>query len=112
SPQQRAQALLEAFRTVKDFADVEKFYGGKRIPEDEFFLNTLTRDFNISRDRVQQFAQVFLKNLAFLRAFSAAPDMPEAGQPQADAAQQTTPPQRIPSPVISKEPRGREFLDT
>jgi hypothetical protein len=47
SPSQRSEALLTAFRSVKDFAAVEKFYGGKRIPEDEFFLNTLTREFNI-----------------------------------------------------------------
>ncbi len=43
SPKERAEALLAAFRSVKDFEAVEKFYGGKRIPEDEFFLNTLTR---------------------------------------------------------------------
>ena len=112
SPQQRSQALLEAFRSVKDFAEVEKFYGGKRIPEDEFFLNTLTRDFHVSRDRVQQFAIVFLKNLEFLRAFSAAPAASENVQGQTEVGQPTTPPQRIPSPVISKEPRVREFLDT
>jgi hypothetical protein len=112
SPQQRSQALLQAFRTVKDFADVEKFYGGKRIPEDEFFLNTLTRDFSISRDRVQQFAVVFLKNLEFLKAFAAGAGPTEDSQAKPETVQPTTPPQRIPSPVISKEPRVREFLDT
>jgi hypothetical protein len=45
SPSQRSEALLAAFRSVKEFEAVEQFYGGKRIPEDEFFLNTLTRDF-------------------------------------------------------------------
>ena len=39
SPSQRSEALLRAFRSVKDFEAVEKFYDGKRIPEDEFFLN-------------------------------------------------------------------------
>jgi hypothetical protein len=57
SPSQRSEALMTAFRTVKDFEAVEKFYGGKRIPEDEFFLNTLTREFNIPRDRVDTFAK-------------------------------------------------------
>src|SRR5206468_9259974 len=52
SPPQRSEALLAAFQSVKDFEAVEKFYAGKRIPEDEFFLNTLTREFNIPRDRV------------------------------------------------------------
>jgi hypothetical protein len=59
SPSQRSEALLAAFRSVKDFGAVEEFYGGKRIPEDEFFLNTLTREFNIPRDRVDTFAKVF-----------------------------------------------------
>lgn len=33
SPSQRSDALLTAFRSVKDFEAVEKFYGGKRIPD-------------------------------------------------------------------------------
>ena len=70
SPSQRPEALLTAFRNVKDFAAVEKFYGGKRIPEDEFFLNTLTREFNIPRDRVDTFAKIFVDNLKSLRAFT------------------------------------------
>lgn len=49
---------------------VEKCYGGKRIPEDEFFLNTLTREFAIPRERVETFAKIFIDNLKFLRAFS------------------------------------------
>jgi hypothetical protein len=73
SPTQRSEALLEAFRSVKDFGEVEKFYKGKRIPEDEFFLNTLTRDFKIPRDRVDQFASVFTMNLEYLNAFSVGP---------------------------------------
>ena len=54
---------MSAFRTVKDFDAVEKFYGGKQNPEDEFFINTLTREFNIPRDRVETFAKIFVENL-------------------------------------------------
>ena len=61
SPSQRSDALLAAFRSVKDFEAAEKFYAGKRIPEDEFFLNTLTREFNVPRDRVVVFASKFLR---------------------------------------------------
>jgi hypothetical protein len=42
-PLQRQTALREAFLTVAEFKKVEDFYKGKRIPEDEFFINTLTR---------------------------------------------------------------------
>jgi hypothetical protein len=69
SSDQRQKALLEAFRNVQDFKAVESFYSGKKIPEDEFFENTLIRQFSIPRDRVQTFARVFLKNLEFLKAF-------------------------------------------
>jgi hypothetical protein len=77
SPTQRSEALLTAFRSVKDFAAVEKFYNGKRIPEDEFFLNTLTREFGIPRDRVETFAKTFVDNLKFLRAFTPSPTSAE-----------------------------------
>ena len=112
SPHQRSEALLAAFRSVKDFEAVEKFYGGKRIPEDEFFLNTLTREFNIPRDRVEQFAKVFVENLRYLRAFSASPISTEPAPAGAETSAQSTPAEKVPSPVVSKEPRVREFLDT
>jgi hypothetical protein len=112
SPTQRAEALLQAFRSVKDFSEVEKFYKGKRIPDDEFFLNTLTRDFKIPRDRVEQFASVFTKNLEFLKAFSVgsakSDEIPESEPPRKIG----TPAARIPSPDLPREPRTREFLDT
>jgi hypothetical protein len=41
SPSQRQKALLEAFNKVDVFKNVASFYAGKRIPEDEFFANTL-----------------------------------------------------------------------
>lgn len=56
SPQDRKAALLEAFRNVDDFKKVDDFYGTKRIPEDEYFLNTLTRQFDIPRDRASTLA--------------------------------------------------------
>ena len=63
SSEQRQKALLDAFRNVEDFKAVEAFYKGKKIPEDEFFANTLIRQFSIPRDRVQTFAEVLIANL-------------------------------------------------
>jgi len=111
APSQRADGLLAAFRAVKDFENVEKFYGGKRIPEDEFFLNTVTREFNVPRDRVDVFAKIFRDNLNFLRSFSGK----SAGTDNiagSETLAQGTPAEKIPGPVVSKEPRVREFLDT
>jgi hypothetical protein len=112
SPSQRADALLSAFRSVNDFEAVEKFYGGKRIPEDEFFLNTLTREFDIPRDRVEIFAKVFLDNLKYLRAFTPSPTQAETAATADDISHGVAPPEKHPSPMVSREPRVREFLDT
>ena len=50
SPSERQKALLAAFVNVPDFKAVAKFYGDKKIPEDEFFMNTLSREFKIPKD--------------------------------------------------------------
>jgi hypothetical protein len=111
SPSQRSAALLSAFRSVNEFEAAERYYGGKRIPEDEFFLNTLTREFQIPRERVDTFARVFVENLKFLRAFSA-PSLPPDSSEIGPEGITSTPADKIPSPVITREPRAREFLDT
>jgi hypothetical protein len=120
SPSQRAQALLKAFRNVSEFEAVEKHYGGKRIPEDEFFFNTLTRDFSVPRDRTEQFAKVFLDNLKYLRAFVPAPEATASVSskderlltPSAGTGTTTAESASADAKVLSKEPRAREFLDT
>lgn len=114
SPQQRTEGLLASFRHVKDFADVEKFYGGKAIPEDEFFLNTLTREFKIPRDRADTFSKVFTVNLAYLRSFSAGLSTSSGliDKQNDNSAVPIATPAEKPNPAVIKEPRGREFLET
>ncbi|TAJ91200.1 hypothetical protein EPO44_14595, partial [bacterium] len=112
SPQQRQLALLSAFNNVPDFKAVAEFYGGKKIPEDEFFLNTLTRQFSIPRDRVDRFAEVFVANLGFLRAFDVRGEAsPVTGAAKSSASGDTGEPKTT-QRTVSKEPRVREFLDT
>lgn len=77
SPDQRQNALLQAFRNVEDFRKVEDFYKNKKLPESEFFENTLVREFSISRDRVGTFMEIFTKNLNYLRAFRVNQDFVE-----------------------------------
>jgi hypothetical protein len=69
SASQRQAALVEAFRNVDQFKRVEEHYRGKRIPEDEFFENTLVRDFDVPRDRVA----VRIKQPVLLRKHQASP---------------------------------------
>lgn len=110
SSSDRQKALLGAFRNVPDFKDVEKFYGGKKIPEDEFFANTLTRQFKIPRDRVEKFSEIFMSNLAFLNAFDVLKNTDISniyGVEKTEEEIKKTFPK-----TISKEPRIREYLDT
>jgi hypothetical protein len=109
SPAERQTSLLKAFRSVEDFRKVEEFYKGKKLPEDEFFENTLVRQFNIPRERVKVFIDVFTKDLEFLKAFKAG-DLPEE-------TGETKPPvdgSFIPSKSIAAEEssKARTFLDT
>ncbi len=108
SSEQRQKALVEAFRNVPDFHEVEEYYKNKKIPEDEFFANTLIRTFNIPRDRVQTFSKVFLENLTYLKAFK----VPEhAEQVQSVDTQGRV----VDTSIVVSERRSegvREFLDT
>src|SRR5208282_4904856 len=107
SSEQRQTALLKAFRNVPDFGAVEAFYKGKKIPEDEFFENTLIRQFEIPRDRVKTFIKVFLENLNYLKAFRVTDSKEEP---------QTEVPQRVVDVTLTTSEKRdvgvREFLDT
>lgn len=106
SPNARPRALAEAFRTVEDFRKVEDFYKGKRLPEDEFFENTLYREFAIPRERIKAFTETFTANLNYLHAFRA--DRTARG-PLVESELRTSEPE---VPGGSDEPSGRQFLDT
>ncbi len=109
SAQQRQIALLKAFRSVEEFKKVEDFYKGKKLPEDEFFENTLVREFGIARERVKTFIDVFTQNLSFLKAFRAS-DSAEPVEDVKPAGNGAV----IPSKSIMAEDaaRGRTFLDS
>jgi hypothetical protein len=107
SVDQRQKALLKAFRNVPDFAAVEDFYKGKKLPEDEFFENTLIRQFQIQRDRIKTFIKVFVQNLNYLKAFRGSDSKDEPEAPDSAKAVDVT--------VTASEKRTegiREFLDT
>ncbi len=108
SPSQRQKALLAAFNKVELFKNVAAFYSGKRIPEDEFFGNTLVRDFSVPRERVATFIEVFTTDLAYLKAFAAneegAPVVSAAAIPAQAEATMTSP--------KGESDNVREFLDT
>src|SRR5262249_39289665 len=83
------------------------FYRDKKIPEDEFFENTLIRQFLIPRDRVQTFSRVFLKNLEFLKAFRVSEVKDGAGE-----VTRTRVVESKDSSSESRDEGGSDFLDT
>ncbi|MEO3431852.1 hypothetical protein [Inquilinus sp. CAU 1745] len=106
SPSARPKALQKAFRSVDDFRKVEEFYRGKKLPEDEFFENTLFREFSIPRERVKNFIDIFTSNLNYLHAFQ--PDRTSPG-PVVESELRPREPD-IPSHEDGNS--GRQFLDT
>jgi hypothetical protein len=107
SPAARPVALRNAFRTVDDFRKVEDFYQSKKLPEDEFFENTLFREFSIPRERVKAFIDTFTSNLNYLHAFRV--DRSSPG-PVINTEYRSAEPE-VPSGG-GDESSGRQFLDT
>lgn len=108
TPKARQNALVTAFHSVEQFSQVEKFYSGKKLPEDEFFENTLIRDFKIPRERVRAFIDVFTKNLNFLHAFRS----PDARPPAADQSSSFAERQPYVPPQDEQVEGARTYLDT
>ena len=107
SPHERQEALVKAFRKVDDFKKVQDFYKDKKLPENEFFENTLIREFNIPRDRVQNFINCFTSNLKFIKAFKS--EKPE----ELSDSDSTENLGDISQRFVTIEPnRTREYLDT
>jgi hypothetical protein len=107
SAEQRKKALLEAFRAVQLFAKVLGHYEDGRIPEDEYFANTLVRDFGVERDRVNTFIKVFVDNAQFVKAF--ARDRRSGGDKPSGSA---VPQESANATAGAPESDVRQFLDT
>lgn len=110
SSTQRQEALMQAFKAVESFKKVDDFYGGKRIPEDEFFENTLVREFSIPRDRVKIFTEVFTENYRYLNLFAARSIDTEIVPAQKKGIGHAD--EKITHRKKPQSERVREFLDT
>ena len=110
--EQRRKALMSAFRNVELFDKVFKYYEGKRIPEDEYFSNTLVREFSVPREYVDLFIKVFVENTRYLKAFS--PDGEGKDVLLRVAAAHEPPPRDAIRPQVQPPPEaeGRVSLDT
>lgn len=77
---QRRSALSKAFESVALFKSVAEYYRAKPLPQQEYFANTLVREFKVSRERVGLFIDVYSASLAYVQSFGAAQGSPGGGE--------------------------------
>jgi predicted nucleotide-binding protein len=72
SADDRSAAQMEAAFSPPTFRAIYNFLRGKKLPEDQFFQNTLTREFEVPRERAAICAKVILANVNYLGLVRAA----------------------------------------
>jgi hypothetical protein len=73
NPDERQRALFEAAFRPDVFRRVYEYYRGKKLPDSQFLANTLAREFNVPRENLDKFIEVFLANVDFLRLIKDGP---------------------------------------
>lgn len=63
SERDEIEALRDAVLNAPDVSDVYNHYRGESLPDDTFFNNTLTDNFNIPADKVAEFRAIFLDSI-------------------------------------------------
>jgi predicted nucleotide-binding protein len=67
SPAEKARSLVAAALNPPSFKAVYDYYKGKKVPERDFLVNTLVREFGVAAGRAAEtFAEIFLANMEFV----------------------------------------------
>ena len=66
TPEERRIALFTAAMRPEPFRRVYDYYKGKKLPDPQFFGNTLVREFGIAKENVDKFVEVFSANATYL----------------------------------------------
>ena len=67
TPEERDEALNEAFFSVDLFKKVVAHYGGSALPEKEFLTNTLVTSYGLDESLVDEFIELFNANTRYLK---------------------------------------------
>jgi hypothetical protein len=108
---ERRKAMWSAFNNVAIFKAVYDHYKGKKLPEDEYFENTLVREFDIPKERVELFIDSYKKSLQYVESFAG------DGKSVSDVSAKRESPSGDRSDAIhdlatsDKRRRTREFID-
>jgi Predicted nucleotide-binding protein containing TIR-like domain len=66
SEEQAAAGLARAALTPPTFKSVYEYFKGKKLPDGDFFLNTLVREFGVPKDDAKRCAEIFRANMQFV----------------------------------------------
>jgi hypothetical protein len=63
TPEERQRALTAAALHPSTFSAIYGYYKGKKLPEDSFLQNAITREFNVPREHSKSCAEIFTSNM-------------------------------------------------
>ena len=120
APEENAKSLVAAALNPAVFKSVYDYYKGKKLPEKEYLVNTIVRQFDVAAgNTAETFADIFLANMEFVGLTQMTPggewltNDPDAARVQvglagpgdgeavdeaSDGLDQTPPPQEPPTP--------------
>ncbi len=73
SPDEQARLLVKAALTPPTFSSIYNHYRGKKLPEKQFFANTVVREFSVPQQVSADCVEVFKKNMEHLGLLNAGP---------------------------------------
>jgi predicted nucleotide-binding protein len=65
SPAERATAIVTAVLAPEKFKNAYDYFRGKKLPDTQFLMNTIIREFEVPTEHAEQFVNVFRANLHF-----------------------------------------------
>lgn len=119
TPEEKHQALVAAAFTPHTFVVTYEYFKGKKLPEPQFFQNTLVREFSVPREHADKCVSIFNANVEFLRlvriattgrwlSTEAVPTLPEAKEAEDKTRENTggSGPAKTEPPLVPHPPRG------
>lgn len=67
TPEEKHQALVAAGLNPATFRAIYDYYKGKKLPEAQFFQNTVVREFSVPKEHAEKCVSVFNSNVEFLK---------------------------------------------
>jgi len=123
---EKQRALVTAAFTPPTFASTYEYFKGKKLPEPQFFQNTVVREFAVPREHAEKCVSIFNANIEFLKlvriattgrwlSTEAVPLTPQPTEPPETTPEDTTEtgqaePERPPMPQLPRMPKNAIFV--